>query len=90
MENIIEFPAKEAGANKTASVEIAQAVGNENVSTYGYHGVEKGNDKIIQFPGKKRPQITYIETCAGLGATSLALKEVGEKLGIDFTCVYYS
>ena len=32
---------KEAGANKTASVELAQAVGNENVSTYGYHGVEK-------------------------------------------------
>ena len=87
---IIEFPAKEAGANKTASVELAQAVGNENVSTYGYHGVEKGNDKIISFPGKKRPQFTYIETCAGLGATSLALKEVGEKLGFDFTCVAYS
>lgn len=91
MENIIEFPAKEAGANKTASeVELAQAVGNENVSTYGYHGVEKGNDKIIPFPGKKRPKVTYIETCAGLGATSLALKEVGEKLGIDFMCVAYS
>ena len=88
---IIEFPVKEAGANKTASeVELAQAVGNENVSTYGYKGVEKDNDKIIPFPGKKRPQITYIETCAGLGATSLALKEVGEKLGIDFTCVAYS
>ena len=83
MENIIEFPAKEAGANKTASeVELAQAVGNENVSTYGYQGVEKDNDKIIPFPGKKRPQFTYIETCAGLGATSLALKEVGEKLGM--------
>ena len=90
MENIIEFPAKEAGANKTASVEIAQAVGNENVSTYGYHGVEKGNDKIIPFPGKKRPKITYIETCAGLGATSLALKEVGEMLDLDFSCVCYS
>lgn len=91
MENIIEFPAKEAGANKTASeVELAQAVGNENVSTYGYQGVEKDNDKIIPFPGKKRPQFTYIETCAGLGATSLALKEVGEKLGFDFTCVAYS
>ena len=91
MENIIEFPVKEAGANKTASeVELAQAVGNENVSTYGYHGVEKGNDKIIPFPGKKRPQITYIETCAGLGATSLALKEVGEMLDLDFSCVCYS
>lgn len=91
MENIIEFSAKEAGANKKASeVELAQAVGNENVSTYGYQGVEKDNAKIIQFPDKKRPQITYIETCAGLGATSLALKEVGEKLGIDFTCVSYS
>ena len=90
MENIIEFPAKEAGANKTASVELAQAVGNENISTYSYQGVEKDNDKIIPFPGKKRPQITYIETCAGLGATSLALKEVGEKLGIDFMCVAYS
>lgn len=91
MENIIEFPAKEAGANKTASeVELAQAVGNENVSTYGYQGVEKGNAKIIPFPGKKRPKVTYIETCAGLGATSLALKEVGEKLGIDFMCVAYS
>ena len=91
MENIIEFPAKEAGANKTASeVELAQAVGNENVSTYGYQGMEKDNDKIIPFLGKKRPQFTYIETCAGLGATSLALKEVGEKLGIDFTCVAYS
>lgn len=89
---IIEFPAKEAGVNKTiaSEVELAQAVGNENVSTYGYQGVEKGNDKIIPFPGKKRPQFTYIETCAGLGATSLALKEVGEKLGIDFTCVAYS
>ena len=91
MENIIEFPAKEAGANKTASeVELAQVVGNENVSTYGYQGMEKDNDKIIPFLGKKRPQFTYIETCAGLGATSLALKEVGEKLGIDFTCVAYS
>lgn len=90
MENIIEFPAKEAGANKTASVEIAQAVGNEIVSTYGYQGVEKDNDKIIPFPGKKRPQITYIETCAGLGATSLALKEVGEMLDLDFSCVCYS
>lgn len=91
MENIIEFPAKEAGANKKAGeVELAQAVGNENVSTYGYHGVEKGNDKIIPFPGKKRPQFTYIETCAGLGATSLALKEVGEQLGIGFLCVGYS
>lgn len=89
---IIEFPAKEAGVNKTiaSEVELAQAVGNENVSTYGYHGVEKGNDKIIPFPGKKRPKVSYIETCAGLGATSLALKEVGEKLGIDFTCVAYS
>lgn len=89
---IIEFPAKEAGVDKTiaSEVELAQAVGNENVSTYGYQGVEKGNDKIIPFPGKKRPQFTYIETCAGLGATSLALKEVGEKLGIDFTCVAYS
>ena len=30
MENIIEFPAKEAGANKTiaSEVELAQAVGN--------------------------------------------------------------
>lgn len=91
MENIIEFPANEAGANKTASeVELAQAVGNENVSTYGYQGVEKDNDKIIPFPDKKRPKVTYIETCAGLGATSLALKEVGEKLGIDFMCVAYS
>ena len=92
MENIIEFPAKEAGTSKTiaSEVELAQVVGNENVSTYGYQGVEKGNDKIIPFPGKKRPQITYIETCAGLGATSLALKEVGEKLGIDFMCVGYS
>lgn len=89
---IIEFPVKEAGANKTiaSEVELAQAVGNENVSTYSYQGVEKDNDKIIQFPGKKRPQFTYIETCAGLGATSLALKEVGEKLGIDFMCVAYS
>ena len=92
MENIIEFPAKEAGANKTiaSEVELAQAVGNENISTYSYQGVEKDNDKIIPFPGKKRPQFTYIETCAGLGATSLALKEVGEKLGIDFMCVAYS
>lgn len=92
MENIIEFPAKEAGANKTiaSEVELAQAVGNENISTYSYQGVEKDNDKIIPFPGKKRPQFTYIETCAGLGATSLALKEVGEKLGFDFTCVAYS
>lgn len=89
---IIEFPAKEAGANKTiaSEVELAQAVGNENISTYSYQGVEKDNDKIIPFPGKKRPQFTYIETCAGLGATSLALKEVGEKLGFDFTCVAYS
>lgn len=89
---IIEFPAKEAGANKTiaSEVELAQAVGNENISTYSYQGVGKDNDKIIPFPGKKRPQFTYIETCAGLGATSLALKEVGEKLGFDFTCVAYS
>lgn len=89
---IIEFPAKEAGANKTiaSEVELAQAVGNENISTYSYQGVEKDNDKIIPFSGKKRPQFTYIETCAGLGATSLALKEVGEKLGFDFTCVAYS
>lgn len=92
MENIIEFPAKEAGANKTiaSEVELAQAVGNENISTYSYQGVEKDNDKIIPFPGKKRPQITYIETCAGLGATSLALKEVGEMLDLDFSCVCYS
>lgn len=92
MENIIEFPAKEAGVNKTiaSEVELAQVVGNENVSTYSYQGVEKDNAKIIPFPGKKRPKVTYIETCAGLGATSLALKEVGEKLGIDFMCVAYS
>ena len=92
MEKIIKFPAQEAGANQTiaSEVELAQAVGNENISTYSYQGVEKYNDKIIPFPGKKRPQFTYIETCAGLGATSLALKEVGEKLGIDFTCVAYS
>ena len=89
---IIEFPVKEAGANKTiaSEVELAQAVGNENISTYSYQGVGKDNDKIIPFPGKKRPQFTYIETCAGLGATSLALKEVGKKLGFDFTCVAYS
>ena len=92
MEKIIKFPAQEAGANQTiaSEVELAKAVGNESVSTYGYQGKEKDNDKIIPFPGKKRPQFTYIETCAGLGATSLALKEVGEKLGIDFTCVAYS
>ena len=50
MENIIEFPAKEAGANKTiaSEVELAQAVGNENISTYSYQGVEKDNDKIIE------------------------------------------
>ena len=89
---IIKFPAQEAEANQTiaSEVELAKAVGNESVSTYGYQGKEKDNDKIIPFPGKKRPQFTYIETCAGLGATSLALKEVGEKLGIDFTCVAYS
>ena len=92
MENIIEFPAKEAGVNKTiaSEVELAQVVGNENVSTYSYQGVEKDNAKIIPFPGKKRPKETYIESCAGLVATSLALKEVGEKLGIDFMCVAYS
>lgn len=92
MEKIIKFPAQEAEANQTiaSEVELAKAVGNESVSTYGYQGKEKDNDKIIPFPGKKRPQFTYIETCAGLGATSLALKEVGEKLGIDFTCVAYS
>lgn len=89
---IIEFPAQEAGANQTiaSEVELAKAVGNESVSTYSYQGKEKDNDKIIPFPGKKRPQISYIETCAGIGATSLALKEVGEQLGIDFTCVAYS
>ena len=55
MENIIEFPAKEAGANKTArEVELAKAVGNESVSTYSYQGKEKDNDKIIPFPGKKK------------------------------------
>lgn len=89
---IIKFPAQEAGANQTiaSEVELAKAVGNESVSTYGYQGKEKDNDKIIPFPGKKRPQFTYIETCAGLGATSLALKEVGEQLGIEFLCVGYS
>ena len=91
MENIIEFPAKEAGANQTIAneVELAKAACNEAISTYGYQGKEADNEKIIPFPGK-RPQIRYIETCAGIGATGLALEEVGEKLGIDFTCVAYS
>ena len=81
---IIEFPAQEAGAKQTiaSEAELAKAVGNESVSTYGYQGKEKDNDKIIPFPGKKRPQISYIETCAGIGATSLALKEVGEQLDV--------
>lgn len=91
MEKIIEFPAKEAGANQTIAneVELAKAACNEAISTYGYQGKEADNEKIIPFPGK-RPQIRYIETCAGIGATGLALEEVGEKLGIDFTCVAYS
>ena len=55
MENIIEFPAKEAGANKTiaSEVELAQAVGNENVSTYGYHGVEKVMTRLSHSQAKK-------------------------------------
>lgn len=91
MNKIIQFPAKEAGADKviTNEVELAKAAGNEAISTYGYQGKEADNEKIIPFPGK-RPQIRYIETCAGIGATGLALEEVGEKLGIDFTCVAYS
>lgn len=92
MSKIINFPVENTGLDKTqaSEVELAKAVGSDFPSNeYSTQVVAEDTDKVIPFPNK-RPTITYIETCAGIGATSLALQEVGKRLGIDFSCVAYS
>lgn len=90
MGKIIDFKAKNIELNKVSNeVELAKAAGCEGqvISKEIKEESTIKSGKIIPFP---RPRIPYIETCAGIGATSLALKEVGEMLGIDFICVAYS
>lgn len=90
MSNIVDFTAKKAELNKRNNeVELANAAGCEgqviSEEIKEKSAIESG--KVIPFP---RPQIPYIETCAGIGATSLALEKIGAILGIDFICVAYS
>ena len=94
MSNIVDFTAKKAELNKRNNeVELAKAAGCEKqvICEEICEEIKKESllesGKVIPFP---RPRIPYIETCAGIGATSLALKKVGEMLGIDFICVAYS
>ena len=90
MTKIVNFAAKKAELNKRYNeVELAKAAGCEGqvISKEIKEESTRQSGKIVPFP---RQKVTYIETCAGIGATSLALKEVGEKLGIDFTCIAYS
>ncbi len=90
MGKIIDFKAKNIELNEgNNEVELAKTAGCKGLviseKIKEEPTIESG--KVIPFP---RPKVPYIETCAGIGATSLALKEVGEKLGIDFICVAYS
>lgn len=90
MGKIIEFKTKNIELNeRNNEVELANAAGCE-VQVISEEIKEKSaieSGKIIPFP---KPQIPYIETCAGIGATSLALEKIGAILGIDFICVAYS
>ena len=90
MTKIVNFTAKKAELNKRCNeVELAKAAGCEGqvISEEIKEESTRESGKVIPFP---RPKVSYIETCAGIGATSLALKEVGEKLGIDFYEYYKS
>ena len=94
MSNIVDFTAKKAELNKRNNeVELAKAAGCEKqvICEEICEEIKKESviesGKVIPFP---RPQIPYIETCAGIGATSLALEKIGAILGIDFICVAYS
>lgn len=90
MTKIVNFTAKKAELNRRCNeVELAKAAGCEgqviSKKIKEESTIESG--KVIPFP---KPKVSYIETYAGIGATNLALKEVGKKLGIDFTCIAYS
>ena len=90
MAKVIDFKTKNIELDKRSNeVELAKAVCSEEQVISGEIKEETTvkSGKVISFP---KPRVPYIETCAGIGATSLALKEVGEKLGIDFTCIAYS
>lgn len=90
MTKIVNFTEKKAELNKRYNkVELAKAAGCEGrvISNEIKEESTIESEKVISF---SRPNVSYIEIYAGIGATSLALKEVGEKLGIDFTCIAYS
>ena len=90
MAKVVNFTAKKAELNeRNNEVELANAAGCEG-QVISKEIKEKSaieSEKVIPFPRKK---ITYDEFCAGLGATSIALKEVGKKLELDFICQAYS
>lgn len=90
MAKVVNFTAKKAELNKRYSeVELAKAAGCEGqvISKVVKEESTIESGKVISIAS---PIIGVGEPCAGLGATSLALEIVGEKLGINFTCVGFS
>lgn len=52
---------------------------NSNLQFNNEDTINSGNNKL-----------TYLETCAGIGATSLVFKRIAKRLGIELECVGYS
>ena len=87
--NIIKFPLAVEGTQKMENT-MAMASGQDMAISNEMLPRKKDDCKIIPFPKEKIPTVTYIETCAGIGVPSMALRKVGERLGINFVCTAYS